>query len=145
MSSVRDNRDAMSIRFFIEGIPKPKQRPRWSGKFMYSPKSEWEKVVDAYFGESKELIDTPLRVDMTFYMPRPKKHYRTGKYSHILKDNSPVWHTNKPDRDNLEKAVLDCMTKSGLLKDDCIVCRGGIQKKWANCNSGVLIELSGLT
>ncbi len=113
---------------------------------MYSPKSEWEKVVDEYLGKSTELIATPLRVDMTFYMPRPKKHYRTGKYSHILRDDAPkMWHTNKPDRDNLEKAVLDCMTKSGLIKDDCLVCTGNIQKKWANKESGVFIEIGGLT
>lgn len=126
---------------FIEGVPKPKQRPRWSGKFMYSPKTEWEKMLVNYFESCDEYYYTALKVSMTFYMPRPKKHYRTGKYSDVLKDDSPVLHTNKPDRDNLEKAVLDCMTKAGLLKDDSIVCDGFIKKIWANKKSGVKIEI----
>ena len=54
---------------------------------------------------------------MQFHMPRPKSHYRTGKYSHLLKDNIPIYHTSRPDIDNLIKFYLDCMT--GLYwKDD---------------------------
>ncbi len=137
MPSVRNHR----LSVFIEGTPKPKQRPRWSGKFMYSPKTEWEKILTNYFESCDDYYYNALQVSMIFYMPRPKKHYRTGKFSHVLKDDSPYWHTNKPDRDNLEKAVLDCMTKGGILKDDCIVCTGSIEKKWANDKSGVFIKI----
>ena len=133
------------MKTFIEGTPKPKQRPRWSGKFMYSPKTEWEKILTNHFNGLDDYYKHAIQVDMTFYMPRPKKHYRTGKYSDLLRDDTPkTWHTNKPDRDNLEKAVLDCMTKGEILKDDCIVCTGTIQKKWANAKSGVYIEIWGL-
>ena len=133
------------MKTFIEGIPKPKQRPRWSGKFMYSPKTEWEKVLTNHFEELDDHFNYAIQVDITFFMPRPKKHYRTGKFSDILRADAPkIWHTNKPDRDNLEKAVLDCMTKGGILKDDCIVCTGTIEKKWANDKSGVYIEIWGL-
>ena len=130
------------MNIFIEGVPKPKQRPRWSGKFMYSPKTKWEDMLVTYFEGLEDYYFDALSISMVFYMPRPKKHYRTGKFSHILKDDSPSWHINKPDRDNLEKAVLDCMTKGGLLKDDSIVCSGSIEKKWASKESGVLIKIN---
>jgi len=126
---------------FLEGTPKPKQRPRWSGKFMYSPKSVWEKELKRLLKAFDFYYDVPIRVNMCFYMPRPKNHYRTGKFSHLLKDDSPVYHSQRPDRDNLDKAVLDVMTDAGLLSDDCIVVDGRILKKWANEASGVLIKI----
>ena len=133
----------MSLEFFLEGKPKAKQRPRWSGKFMYSPKSEWEKSIADQLSLINYQFNEAVRVDMTFYMPRPKNHYRTGKFSHILKASSPKkWHTSKPDRDNLDKAVLDCMTKSGIFSDDSIVCDGTIKKMWANFNSGVHVKVT---
>ena len=129
------------MELFLEGTPKPKQRPRWSGRFMYSPKSSWEKEIKKLLKGYKFFYDVPVRIDMTFYMPRPKKHYRTGKYSNVLKDDSPEYHSQRPDRDNLDKAVLDVMTDVGLLSDDCIVVDGRILKKWANESSGVLIKI----
>jgi crossover junction endodeoxyribonuclease RusA len=108
---------------------------------MYSPKTEWEKQMVTHFESLEDYYSCALSVSMVFYMPRPKKHYRTGKFSHILKDDSPSWHTNKPDRDNLEKAVLDCMTKAGVLKDDSFVCTGYIEKVWSDDKSGVYIKI----
>lgn len=63
----------------------------------------------------------PVRCDITFVFPRPQaKVWKTRPMPRY-------WHTKKPDRDNLDKAVLD--TLSGLLwRDDCQVCYGTIQK-----------------
>jgi Holliday junction resolvase RusA-like endonuclease len=40
-------------------------------------------------------------------------------------------HTVRPDKDNLEKAVLDCLVKAGILADDSLVYDGSFQKVWA--------------
>jgi Holliday junction resolvase RusA-like endonuclease len=41
-----------------------------------------------------------------------------------------IWHVKKPDRDNLDKAVLDALT--GIFwHDDCQVCSGSIEKRIA--------------
>tara|TARA_Y100001963_G_C6773707_1_gene446242 strand:- start:1328 stop:1825 length:498 start_codon:yes stop_codon:yes gene_type:complete len=57
---------------------------------------------------------------ITFHMPRPKNHYRTGKFSHLLKKDSPNLHIVKPDIDNLVKFVMDAM--QGILwNDDCCI------------------------
>lgn len=62
----------------------------------------------------------PLRVDITFVMPRPKSAPSWKR-----------WHTATPDRDNLDKAVLDAMKKAGWFKDDAQVCAGQIIKRLA--------------
>jgi Holliday junction resolvase RusA-like endonuclease len=55
-------------------------------------------------------------------MPRPKHHYRTGKYKHLLKKGSPRLHTIKPDIDNLIKFVMDC-GQNILWNDDSTICQ----------------------
>lgn len=40
------------------------------------------------------------------------------------------YHFQKPDRDNLDKAVLDAITKAGIWDDDCQVCSGVVEKVW---------------
>ena len=54
---------------------------------------------------------------MEFFFPRPKSHYRTGKHAADLKADAPLYHTNKPDVDKLERCVLDALT-GVLWKDD---------------------------
>ena len=127
----------------LKGKPQPKQRPRSANGIFYSPKSAWEKSIKKQLKGIKSRLDlyfdSALRIDITFYMPRPKCHFRTGKFSHLLKDSSPrIWHCKRPDRDNLDKAVLDVMTEVGILSDDCIVCDGKIQKRWANEGSALI-------
>lgn len=69
----------------------------------------------------------PLRVDITFYFARPKSHYRTGRHAGELKPNAPLWHTKRPDRDNLDKFILDALDGIFWL-DDSIVCDGRLRK-----------------
>lgn len=66
-------------------------------------------------------LDGPLRVDAVFVFPRTKGQiWKTKPMPRIR-------HSKKPDRDNLDKAVLDSL--SGLLwKDDAQVCDGRIEK-----------------
>lgn len=67
------------------------------------------------------LIKGAVICNLTFVMPRPKsKIWKTKpmpRYPHII----------KPDKDNLEKAVLDSLT--GIIwKDDCQVFTGKVAK-----------------
>lgn len=41
------------------------------------------------------------------------------------------WYTQKPDYDNLPKAMNDIMTKLGYWKDDCIIASGVTEKIWS--------------
>jgi len=79
----------------------------------------------------KKLIDQAIRVDTTFYMPRPKLHYGTGKNADKLKDRYVnIYHTKKPDIDNLSKLVMDALT-GVIWTDDSIVCKGFTEKVYA--------------
>jgi Holliday junction resolvase RusA-like endonuclease len=82
----------------------------------------------------------PLRVDLTFYFPRPKSHFRSNGE---LKPTAPVWHTAKPDRDNSDKAVLDALTDLGLWGDDKQVCDGRVRKLYCppGCSPGCEIVI----
>jgi Holliday junction resolvase RusA-like endonuclease len=86
--------------------------------------------------------DVPMRLDVGFYMPRPKAHFRTGKNAGILRDDAPVWFTSKPDRDNLLKSVDDALTQIGFWKDDALAVVGTIAKRYCNGREkpGAVIE-----
>ena len=75
---------------------------------MYDPSFKDKK--DMWLQIAKYKPKTPLRGDimikMVFIMPRPKSHFRTGKYKHLLKDDIPEFHSSVPDLDNLVKFLL---------------------------------------
>lgn len=41
------------------------------------------------------------------------------------------WKTSRPDTDNLQKLLKDCMTDVGFWKDDAQVCSEIVEKFWA--------------
>lgn len=53
------------------------------------------------------------------------------------------WKTSKPDTDNLEKALKDCMTKLRFWYDDAQVCRE-ITEKFYNDIPGIFIQIERL-
>lgn len=62
-----------------------------------------------------------LRIDAVFVFPRQSaKVWKT-------KPMPRYRHVTKPDRDNLDKALLDSL-KGGIFVDDCQVCAGEIEK-----------------
>lgn len=130
------------ISFFVEGEPKAQPRPKafarkFGGKFMarvYDPGTaeHWKSqiAVAAKAHRPETPLDGPIECNLTFVFPRPKKHYRTG--STVLRSDAPVWHVGKPDRDNLDKAVMDCLTALGFWTDDSRVCAGQIRKVYVS-------------
>lgn len=53
-----------------------------------------------------------------FTLPRPRSHYRTGKFAHLLRDGAPHKHGTKPDLDKLLRSVGDALTAAGVYADD---------------------------
>lgn len=67
------------------------------------------------------LWDGPIAAHITVFFPRPKRLMRA-------KDpDGPVLHIAKPDRDNVEKTILDAL-KGIVFIDDCQVCSGAVRK-----------------
>ena len=62
----------------------------------------------------------------------PKGRHKSGEY-----------RTTKPDTDNLQKLLKDCMTKCGFWKDDALVASEHIEKFWADV-PGIFIRIEEL-
>ena len=84
-----------------------------------------ERIALAVMG--RESTDHPVRIDWMAVMPRPRSHW---KKDGTLTKGAPRLHTSKPDRDNLDKSLLDQLTASGVLIDDKAVTRGELHKRW---------------
>ena len=110
----------------VEGNPCSQKRHRHAKRgrriITYDPSSEDKKKFKTQV-QSKikgRPLKKPLGLSVCFYIRRPKKHYRTGKFSHLLKKNSPKICIQKPDIDNLIKFVLDACNDL-LWEDDKLI------------------------
>ena len=72
----------------------------------------------------------PVKATVTFIFSRPKAHFRTGKHSHELRPDCPVYHTCKPDADKLLRTLGDGITNAGLWRDDSQVCVWNVLKRY---------------
>jgi Holliday junction resolvase RusA-like endonuclease len=106
----------------------------WRGKVSYHA----EKAFDR-----KALLTGPLAVWATFYIQRPRSHYRVGRFAHVVKDSAPKWPTGKPDTTKLFRAVEDALT-GVVWVDDAQIVDQHISKKWGD-KPGVLIVVREIT
>ena len=51
------------------------------------------------------------------------------------------WRITKPDTDNLQKMLKDCMTRVGFWNDDAQVVSERVQKRWSAEPTGIYIEI----
>lgn len=76
-------------------------------------------------------IAGPVKLEITFWMPRPKNHYRANG---DLKDSSPFYHTKRADATKMLRALEDALT--GIIwNDDGQVCVQDV-KKFYSSHSG---------
>jgi Holliday junction resolvase RusA-like endonuclease len=92
-----------------------------------SDKGDFLSIVQS--NAPKEPLAVPLAVAIRFYFTRPKSHFRTGKNSHVMKDTAPLWHTSKPDVDNMAKFLMDSLNKI-YWKDDSYIADCWITKQY---------------
>lgn len=134
------------ISFFVHGIPKAQPRARRSkhgGVYTPDTAAAWKEaiVLQGRRYRPSSPIKEPLEVCLDFFLPRPKALERA-------KDPAgPIWAPVKPDRDNLEKAVLDALTADQWWIDDSQVCTGATRKFYRSKAGlpGVRITITGLT
>lgn len=74
--------------------------------------------------------DGPIELHVIWRFPRGKRH------KHL------EWRITKPDTDNLEKLLKDCMTEVGFWKDDALVVRETAEKMWTDEPTGISIEIN---
>lgn len=92
----------------------------------------WKKTVAQVAGAEmigRELLAGPLLLEVTFWMPRPKGHYGTGRNAERLKDSAPRYPIVKPDTTKLLRALEDALT--GIVwRDDAQIVTQIVQKSY---------------
>ena len=122
----------------IIGIPKPQARPRvfqaGGRTISWSPKTSWYALVYAKALENRPAVplDAPLSVEVEFIMPRPKARKKE------------VWHTTRPDWDNLLKGCQDAMTQAQWWRDDSLIAKALMVKRYQSKDepTGAIINVS---
>lgn len=139
-----------AVSFFVNGLPKGQPRPRafarkMGNKFVArvfdaGTAEEWKgQIAQAAKDHTPTTpFDGPVYLYLNFLFPRPKSHFRANG---TLKMDAPLFHTGKPDADNLAKAVMDALTQlGGFWSDDATIAQLFIAKAYCR-NAGCAVEI----
>ena len=106
-----------------------------SGKPVFYDTPEIRNAKDLLMGSMFPFVpEEPYKcaVRLTTKWLFPKGNHCDGAYK-----------ATKPDTDNLQKMLKDCMTRMGFWKDDALVASEIIEKFWAN-TPGIYVRIEEL-
>ena len=102
------------------------------------------------FYDTPQIKNAKDKLIANLAMHKPKQAYECGvrlivKWLFPKGDNhfDGEYRTTKPDTDNLQKMLNDCMTVCGFWKDDALVASEVCEKFWAE-TSGIYIRIEEL-
>ena len=113
-----------SYNFEILGKVQAKQRPRFNGKFAYTPSQtkifeNW--VKESFLVSNKNatpIVDNPIKVEIVTFFDIPKS---ASKKKQQLMISGKIRPTIKPDTDNIAKSILDSLNGIAYSDDKQIV------------------------
>ena len=147
MTIATPKQQSVSVEFRVFGLPAPQGSKAFKGMkngrgIMVENSTRvrpWRQDVmaatdRAYKGE---VITSPVHLEIDFFFARPKSHYRTGKYSDLLKDDAPIYAFthNLGDLDKLLRSTIDALsfvTGGCVIRDDCLVVSISASKQYCN-------------
>ena len=143
MTIATPERQLTTIEFRVFGLPGPQGSKKHVGRGIMIESSQkvkpWRYAIQAKADDcySGEPITGPVRVEIDFFFARPKSHYRTGKYSDVLKADAPLYTVSHGDGDldKLDRGVMDSLsfvTGGSIIRDDCLVVSIASSKQYAN-------------
>ena len=122
--------------FNVKGIPAPQGSKKHVGNGRMVEMSKklkpWRAaVIDAAthaigaigLFDDWEPYTGPVHVTVEFRFTRPASHYRTGRFSHLLRDDAPDFVITTPDVDKTCRSTLDALTQARVITDDKLVAR----------------------
>lgn len=127
-----------ALAFEVSGTPRPQPRPRFVGGRVISTVSPGVKVWRALMRrailkamDGLSPFGGPVSLEAEFRFRAPANALdRIGKP-----------HTQRPDGDNLVKAMMDEMQAAGVFGDDSTVASLTVSKRWsANPGCGVCVR-----
>lgn len=138
--------------FFVPGVPVPKG----SAKAFYIKKinrtvvtqtnaakqKPWASLIAVKAEEAHVILSVSgaVRLNMTFLLPRPRSHYRSGANAALLKDSAPKFPVSKPDVDKLVRCVADALTEVAY-RDDSQVTAIYAEKVYAVASEGAGVQI----
>ena len=130
------------MNFFLQIVPptataQEKQVRIVRGKpFFYDPESVKNAkallVAHLLSHRPQKPYEGAVSLSTIWLFPRGKSH-KHGE-----------WRVTRPDTDNLQKLLKDCMTRCGYWKDDAQVVRESVEKRWSDEPAGIYIEITPL-
>lgn len=102
-----------------------------------------------YFYEAPELKTARSKLTSHLSKHRPPKPYRGGVRLMVKwcfphgNHQDGEYRITKPDTDNLQKLLKDCMTNVGFWTDDALVASEIVEKFWAQ-RPGIFIHIEEL-
>ena len=108
-----------------------------------------KKTGKAFLYNSDEVKAAKEKLTAYLWQHRPEKPYTTGVMLFVRwyfprgKHPNGSYRITKPDTDNLQKLLKDCMTKCGFWKDDALVASEHVEKLWGEI-PGILIHIEEL-
>lgn len=142
----------MNVTFRVPGIPQPRGSKRAmpnraGGRPLMvdtNAKSKpWMAAIASAAQEAmdgRDLMQGCVRLGVQLMFPRPKSHYRTGRNSHLLRDDAPSRKASKPDCSKVLRAVEDAM--SGVVyRDDAQIWCVQIQKLYTDGAAEAVIDV----
>lgn len=130
----------MRIEFFVPGEPASKGSARAfvvGGRAIITNDNQrakpWASLISQLAIEAMEgaaPTAAPVRIDVVFYLPRPKGHLRANG---LVRPGAPAHVVTKPDGDKLERCAWDALTGVVFLDDSQVVEWSG-SKRYADDN-----------
>lgn len=106
------------------------RRSRHGGVYTPATADGWRTMVALAIRQQNltSPMEGPVRMAVEFVFKRPKSHSNKSG----IKTTAPMWHTSRPDIDNLIKLVMDVCTEMEVYADDTQVVRLETVKRYAN-------------
>lgn len=113
----------MARGFNIPGKIKSKQRPRFNGKYAYTPKEtvdyeNWIKHCYLMKYIEEKPLEIPLAINIVAYYEIPKSTSKKRKQQML---DGEILPTIKPDTDNIAKSILDALNGIAYKDDKQVV------------------------
>lgn len=126
----RINREA---GLFLEAKAIGKGRPRFYGGHAVTPQAtrDYERMIAEEYRKQSgaDFGDRPVAVLIVVGYAMPKSWSK--KKREEMRDRP---HTQKPDADNIAKAILDGLQQGGAFEDDSRVARLSVSKRYSDTN-----------
>lgn len=128
------------VQFFVPGVPQP-----GGSKRGYPVKTKTGKVRVAIVEDARHNapwrakvslaasshFDTPFRgpveAHFEFVMPRPKRHYGTGRRASFLRPDAATAHTIYPDTTKLIRSTEDALKGIAWMDDAQVVAQSAVK------------------